>query len=351
MSDRHSYRRPGVSRRQALSWLAAAAAFALPARSGSAAPPFATPAIDVHHHFLPPGYKKRAADWLHRHATGAEAVLGWTPERSLSAMDEARIETAVLSISAPGVHFGDAAAARATARECNEYAARLAADHPGRFRFFLALPMPDVQGSTAEIGHAAKHYRHAGVGLLSNYDGRHLGDPQFRPLFEQLNEIGALVYVHPTTAPCCLGLVPEMPTPLIEFPVDTARTIASLLWSGTLSRFQRIRFVFSHGAGALPMLIERVSAAGLLNPELAARVPEGPAAALARLYVDTASITYAAALRALEAWLPADHVLYGTDYPWGAPRRARAALTRLGISAQRLAAIERGNALKLLGEP
>jgi predicted TIM-barrel fold metal-dependent hydrolase len=316
-----------------------------------AAPPgqFATSAIDVHHHFLPPFYKPLVKDWMDKFATGVEAVMAWTPEASLAAMDEARVGRAVLSISSPGVSFGDAAQARDIARQCNAYAAALGDRHPDRFDFFAALPMPDVEGAIreAERGLTLKGAR--GVGLLSNYGGRYLGDAGFGPLFEWLNRRGAVVYVHPTDAPCCAGLVPQLATPLIEFPVDTARTIASLLWSGTLSACPNVRFVFSHGGGALPMVAERVIAMGFVDRSLLAKVPEGAPTALSRLYVDTASVTGPAAMAALQTWLPEGHILYGTDFPWGTLASSRQALARLGLPAERLQAIERGNAAALLG--
>lgn len=336
------------SRRTLLGGMAASLAIGPGLRAASPAP-FATTAIDVHHHFLPPFYKPLAKGWLDKFATGVAAVMAWTPETSLSAMDEARVSRAVLSISSPGVHFGNDGEARDLARECNAYAASLGTRHPGRFAFFGALPMPDVEGAIREAEHSLALDGARGVGLLSNYGGRYLGEATFRPLFEWLNRRGAVVYVHPTDAPCCAGLVPEVATPLIEFPVDTARTIASLLWSGTLSAFPNLRFIFSHGGGAMPMVMERVVAMGFVDRSLMARVPEGAVAALARLYVDTASVTGASAMAALTRWLPEGHILYGTDFPWGGVASSRAALARLGLPPERLAAIESGNALALLG--
>jgi predicted TIM-barrel fold metal-dependent hydrolase len=310
---------------------------------------FATSAIDVHHHFLPPFYKPLAKPWLDRFATGVDAVLAWTPEASLAAMDAARVTRAVLSVSAPGVHFGDDAQARSVARDCNDYAAGLGRSHPGRFDFFAVLPMPDVDGAIREAERALALPGARGVGLLSNYGGRYLGSPDFAPLFTWLGRRGAIVYVHPTDAPCCAGLVPQLATPLIEFPVDTGRTIASLLWSGTLSAFPTIRFIFSHGGGILPMVAERVSAMGFVRPDLMAKVPGGPMAALSRLYVDTASVTTPGAMAALTASLPFDHILYGTDFPWGGLASSRAALAKVTTSSALLAGIEAGNARKLLG--
>ena len=312
-------------------------------------PQFASSAIDVHHHFLPPFYKPHVQGWMDRFATGVDAVMAWTPDASLAAMNEAKVERAILSISSPGVHFGDDTAAAAIARDCNDYAATLGSEHSGRFGFFAALPMPDVEGAIREAERALKLDGSHGVGLLSNYGGRYLGDREFRPLFQWLAARNALVYVHPTDAPCCAGLVPELATPLIEFPVDTARTISSLLWAGVFSEFPTIRFIFSHGGGVLPMVAERVIAMGFVNRELGARVPEGAAAALSKLYVDTASVANPAAMAALQQWLPTEQILYGTDFPWGTLASSRAALARLQLDPEKLGAIEHRNAARLLG--
>ena len=327
----------------------AAALLLRPASHALAQTPFATAAIDVHHHYLPPFYKPLVKGWMDKFATGVDAVMAWTPEASLRAMDDARVERAVLSISSPGTYFGDAAQARSVARDCNDYAAALVRAHPARFALFAALPMPDVDGAIREAERALSLDAVKGVGLLSNYGGRYLGDPAFRPLFEWLGRRDVVVYVHPNDAPCCAGLVPDIATPLVEFPVDTGRTIASLLWSGTFSAFPSVRFLFSHGGGVLPMVAERVIAMGFVNRDLAKRVPEGAAAALAKLYVDTASVTGAPAMAALQAWLPQERILYGTDFPWGTLAASRASLARLGLPPQRLAAIEHGNAVRLLG--
>ncbi len=339
---------PAWSRRAVVGGAVAALSTAGTLRAAAPAQ-FATTAIDVHHHFLPPFYKPLAKPWLDKFATGVGAVMGWTPEASLAAMDEARVSRAVLSMSSPGVHFGDARQARELARQCNDYASRLGMEHYRRFDFFAALPMPDVSAAISEAERALKLDGARGVGLLSNYGGRYLGEDDFRPLFEWLNRRRSVVYVHPTDAPCCAGLVPQVATPLIEFPVDTARTIASLLWSGTLSAFPDIRFVFSHGAGAMPMVAERVIAMGFVDRSLLAKVPEGAPIALSRIYVDTASVTGPAAMAALSAWLPTEHILYGTDFPWGTLAASRSALARLGLPPEKLTAIESGNAFALFG--
>ena len=336
-------------RRTVLSGLVATSIAGMPGAAVGAPAPHNS--IDIHHHIVPPFYKDGARAWLTRSASNVDEVLAWTPERSLAAMDAGGVATSVLSISAPGLSFVEGAEAIALARRCNDYAAELEAAHPGRFRFFTALPMPDVTASIREMERVLAIHLPAGIGLLSNYGGRYLGDPIFAALFERAALLETVVYVHPTSAACCQGLVPGVIDPLIEFPVDTGRTIASLLWSGTFSRWPTLRFVFSHGGGILPMVAERVAAAGFVNRALLAKVPEGPRAALLRLYVDTASTTNAAAMAAMRSTFPDSRILFGTDYPWGDVSRTRKALRALDLPPAALAMIEHDNARKLLTQP
>ena len=122
------------TRRTVLAGAVATLAFGASAGAASAAK-VARAAVDVHHHFLPPFYKPLAKPWFDKFATGVSAVLAWTPEASLAAMDEANVSRAVLSISSPGVHFGDDAQAGELARQANDYALALRKTHPGRFEF------------------------------------------------------------------------------------------------------------------------------------------------------------------------------------------------------------------------
>jgi len=167
-------------------------------------------AIDIHHHMLPPFYKPAVLEWLGRLGGRSAAIDQWTPERSIAALDEAAKARAVLSISTPAVTLENRRAAIEMAHRCNDYGAELSERYPDRLAFFATLPMPDVDASLGELERSSKLPRAAGAVLLTSYDGRYLGEPAFDPLFEELDRRRALVFVHPTAAPCCFGLTPEI---------------------------------------------------------------------------------------------------------------------------------------------
>lgn len=300
--------------------------------------------IDVHHHLAPPGYVAELAS----RKLGERPTFDWTPARSIEDMDKGGVATAMMSITTPGVWFGDIEVARRLARECNDYAAKLAADHPGRFGMFATLPMPDVDSCLREIEYALDALKADGIGLLTSYGNRWLGDPAFAPVMDELNRRKALLYTHPTVANCCRNLLPDIPPSIIEFATDTTRTITSLLFSGTAARCQDIRFIFSHAGGTMPFITERLTRLPLTNKSLAARVPNGVMAELKRFYYDTAQASHPMALASLTKLVSASQIVFGTDYPFRTSADHVKGLIDYGFSAADLRAIDRENALRLL---
>jgi predicted TIM-barrel fold metal-dependent hydrolase len=261
--------------------------------------------IDVHHHLFPPPFLAQLVE--HQHYLSRGVAAHWTPQVSLDDMDEADVATAITSITAPGFSIVKADLLRHITRECNEYGARMALDHPGRFGLFASLPLPDVVGSLKEIEHALNILKADGIGLLTSYNNQGLGDPAFVPVMDELNRRRAIVYVHPTTADCCRNLMPMVQDWVIEFPVDTTRTIASLLFSGTVLRCPDIKFIFAHWLRAHPT--------GLASAQHMVSVSQ---------------------------------LLFGTDAPLRRSRATVEGLTNYGFAPHELRAIDCENAQRLL---
>ncbi len=305
--------------------------------------------IDTHHHILPPAYVAEERERILGSAGMVDPrFLDWSPRQALGEMDRNEVATAIVSISTPGVWFGDKEQGRRVARLCNEYGARMAQDHPGRFGMFAALPVPDIEGSLREIEYAFEVLKLDGVGFMTNYGERYPGDAAFAPVLEELNRRKAVVHVHPT-APCCCPNLPDVAPALFEYPTDTTRCIVSLLFSGSFSRFPDIRFIFSHGGGTLPMLTTRIvgSVARPAMRHVAARIPNGVMHELQRLHFDTASIANPIVISALAKLVPMTQVVFGSDFPFWPIAWIGDPIRKLGLSAEELFAIERGNALRL----
>lgn len=296
--------------------------------------------IDVHHHFYPPDLKD---------VLGGGPTKTWTPQSSLDEMDANEVAAVALSASSipPDWWRHDAAWLRRTSRRFNEYGAEMVKDKPGRFALFAFLSMKDVEGTLDEIAYAFDTLKADGVGISTNFGDEWPGDARFAPIFDELNRRKALVYVHPTVPFCCEGLL-GISSSMIEYPQDTARAILSLLFSGTFRRCRDIHFVFCHGGGVLPALTGRIEWGTARMKDFAAIAPDGYRAEMARLHYDTATAANPITLNALRAIVPHTQIMFGSDYPYGRIRPIVDGLQTCGLSADELAAIEQGNALRLV---
>lgn len=307
--------------------------------------------VDVHHHQVPRHYRSE----LERRGisgAGGRDLPEWSPELSLGVMDRHGIQAAVLSISAPGTHFGDDAAARSLARRCNEESAALAERHPDRFGWFAALPMPDADGSTEEAVYALDELGADGIVLLSsNNDGSYLGDSRFDDLMAELDRRSAVVFVHPCEPAFLSQVAVAIPAFAMEFTFDTTRAAFNLAYTGTLDRHPNVAFILSHAGGTVPYLTGRFDLLWFTDEALAERAPRGGSAYMASMYYDTALSANPHALSSLTRLVGTDHICFGSDFPF-APELATevsvAGIDRYELDATGRADVERRTALALL---
>jgi predicted TIM-barrel fold metal-dependent hydrolase len=331
-----------MQRREFLAGLAAAGATALipdilkgaQTRPSPSAPPHR---IDVHYHGNSPGFIAA----IKAHNTGQTALMNWTPAKALEDMDRDGVATSIMSTSEPSVYFGDAAAARALARECNDYAARLVADHQTRFGMFATLPLPDVDGTLREIEYAFDTLKADGVCFMSSYEGKYLGDPMFAPVMDELNRRKAVAYTHPFRG-AMINILPDNRALGITLSTETTVTIQSILYTGTATRCPDIRFIWSHGGGTAPYITGRLGAA--IGPD---GKPNANLAAMQKFYYDTAQAFNEYTLPTFTKVVPMSHMLFGTDYPFAQAGTVAKGLADYHFMPADLRAIERDNALEL----
>ncbi len=300
--------------------------------------------IDVHHHISPPTW----LDAVKKAKLDNPPMANWSVQKSLDDMDKAGIATALTSPTTPQIEFLAKDEAAAICRSSNEYAKKLMSDYPGRFGVFAMLPLPHVDETLKEIAYAFDTLKVDGVGLMTSYGKKWLGDASFAPVWEDLNRRKAIAYTHPTTNSCCVNLVPGVPVTVVEFGADTTRTIANLILSGTSQKYHDISWIFSHGGGALTAFAERFQVQLVTTPPYEGKFTRASMdAELMRFYYDTAQISQTVTLGTLAKLIPVSQIVYGTDYPY----RTGADHT-LGVSANfsggDLAAIDRGNAVRLI---
>ncbi len=305
--------------------------------------------IDIHHHMFPPAYL--AYPPIRDELSYVPPVFDWTPEHSLRVMDEHDIRTAVLSLRSPGVSFGDIDKARELARAVNDYATELKIKHPGRFGLWATLPLPDVEGSLAEIERALDTLGSEGIGLFTSYGEQWLGDPAFEPVLAELNRRKAVVFVHPQPPYYFRHIVKNVPPSANEYLFDTTRAITSLLYNGSFARHRDIRFIFCHAGGALPAVAGRIGRiATRYYPEVRDALPPGGVnAEFAQLYFDCSTSVLPGSLGALLDFVPASQIVLGTDSPVVNAADTLGPLHQWGrFTAEEIRGIESLNMLRLL---
>ncbi|UOR01533.1 amidohydrolase [Leucobacter allii] len=276
-------------------------------------------AVDVHVHYLPPRYRRLVLDAGIRKPDGYHlGVPEWSADAHLAHMERLGIETSVVSISTPGVQFtDDLADGVVAARTANEEGAELVAAHPGRFGFYAALPVPDVDAALVELERAADDLGAWGVSLMTNVNGVYIGDPSLEPLYAELSRRELPLLIHPTQPSATVpGVMEGWSKSMYEYFFDSTRAIIDLIFSGMLERHPGVRLVVPHAGAALPALAQRIER----NVWRANREGDGPLPSfidtLRRCYFDLAGSVLPHQLPSLLSLVDDDRILYGSDYPF-----------------------------------
>ncbi len=268
--------------------------------------------VDVHAHYGPPIPESSLPGVLEAYRQ-ANFVFppadSWSAEQALAFMDSYAIGVQMLS--------NPMALSAAAARRYNDFGAEVVAAHPDRFGLLANVPLREPEAALAEIIYAREELDADGFALVTNYNGRYLGDSHFDDVFAALNDCAATVFVHPVEPAGFQHLSCGRPGPVIEFPMDTARTVIDALYAGVFRRHPRIRFIIAHAGGVLPTLATRVATTGMLPwvPNPGEHTAEEVHTQLAGLYYDTALSAHPNSLLPLLETTPASHVLFGSDYP------------------------------------
>lgn len=324
---------PSLSRRRVLGAAVGGPVAALgatlpePADAVPLVPPART-RIDVHCHHIPDFYRASLAEHGITEA-GGKKLPAWSPQRAVTFMNSFGIAAQVVSISEPGVGYLPTAAERnAMARQINDYTYETLIKGSGtvakRFGAFAVLPLgdlddpDDIANARTEATRAIKVLGFDGVGLFSQYDGVYLGDPRLKPLMATLNQLGAMVFVHPVTP-----VMPDLGLPafLFEFPFDTTRAAVNLSYRGTFTAYPFVRWLLAHAGGTLPFLAYRTSLLQYVTPvmqNLGVGLLDEQNLDYGRLFYDTALSPAPSAMMAVKEVAPVSHIMFATDWPFSA---------------------------------
>ena len=258
-------------------------------------------AIDVHHHFVPPG----------RPPAGNRP---WTLQLTIDQMGKFNIGTSILSMTQAGnLLYDNTEKGRAEIRKGNDYGAQVVRDHPGMFGQFGGVPLPDIDGTLKEIEYAYDTLKVDGIGIYTNDNqGRWPGDPYFEPMWQELNRRNAIVYMHPLAPTCCSNLKYGPAAAMLEFDFDITRAVASIIVNGVMFRYPNIRFITVHSGGAVPMLVGRMD--DRIPMDSQKYLPNGIYPEVRKWYFDIAHASFPWSMAAARAFMPESQFLFGTDF-------------------------------------
>ena len=270
--------------------------------------------IDVHSHIITPEFLS-ALENEGRLMDEGFPLPKYNVESHLKWMDEAGVQTSVLTLAAPQPTSAD------VVRQTNETAALIKREHPGRFLFCAALPLPDVEAAISEVKYALDTLKADGIKLATNVGGQYLGAPELDTLFSVLNERRAVIILHPhRPEPINRQVMQQTPLAMQEYLSETTRAVANMISRNVLARYNNIKVVVPHCGAYLPLAIPRMKS---LTPVMQANKIVGEIdyeANLRTLYYDLAGAHSSEVIRMMLTITTPDHLLYGSDYPYVAPQ-------------------------------
>lgn len=270
--------------------------------------------IDTHHHALPNFFYEATND--PENPVGGSKPQTWTIEKSLAFMDDMGIDIAITSISTPGIQLKDRNASKELARKCNEFASSLIEQHPKRIGALASVPMPNIDDAIEEICYALDVLKLDGVVLFTNSQGIYLGDERMKPLFKELQQRKATVFIHPNASPDPIAHTLGITDNLIDFPSDTTRAIAQMHYGGMFAETPDVKYVISHAGGTAPYLAGRFAIVDEMQIMGDSSVTGTFEQTFRRLYWDTALAWTYPVINHLKNVAGLDKVVFGTDFPY-----------------------------------
>lgn len=230
----------------------------------------------------------------------------------------------------------------------------IARESEGRMEMLSVLALGEPEAAVAELRHAVDTYGVRGVMVPSSAGGKPLDDPEFAPLFELIEKLGLIVFMHPTSAQTSERFGMYGLHVLIGWPFETTLAVTRMIFNGLLERHPRLKLVLAHGGGNLVYLRGRLDSAydatgWEADPYFRQHISQRPSAYLDRLYYDTCALSEDSNRFTIQT-MGSDRVVFGSDYPFdiGDPEGRRSVPVIDGLPPMDRERIYRANALRLL---
>ena len=268
----------------------------------------------------------------------------------LTDMDSMGIDIQALSVSPYHMFFwAEGELGELAFSTINDDLASVVASHPDRFVGLGAVPLQDPKAAVRELKRCSSEFGFPGVEISTNIEGEELSTDRLRPFWEMAEELGMVVFIHPTGFTDPGRFKDHYFFNTIGHPLEETICAGRLIFDGVMERHPGLEIVFAHGGGYLPAYAGRFDHAYHAREDVRHGLPRPPSEYLAMFYFDT-MVFAPDQLGFLIERYGADHVLLGTDYPYDMGEEdPRGLIGQVeGLSDHDRGLIEGGNAARLL---
>ena len=289
--------------------------------------------IDVHTHMLNHAYlallRKHGGGYRVKKVAGGQTgiVKDGAPfmtlmpgmfdyETRLRAMDAARVDLAIVTLTSPNVYWGSPSVSLKAAQLVNDDMAAQQKRYPDRIRFMCSLPWQHAKLAVTELKRACDELDAVGVMVLANIDGASLTNKVFSSIWKEIDRRGLPVLVHPSAPPGTKHL-DVMKYNLIAstgFMFDTTLAVSRMIFDGFFDRYPKLKIIASHGGGTLPYIAGRLDICHANMPACREKISAKPSSYLKRIFYDSVVFQQESLELAIKVG-GEDNVLYGSDYP------------------------------------
>ncbi len=278
----------------------------------------------------------------------------------------------VLTLGAPAVEdIAPPKEAVELAKIANDGMAELVRKYPDKFVAAAAcLPMNDMDAAMKELERAITQLGFKGVQISSDINGKPLDSPEFAPLFEKMAYYNLPILIHPETK--AADEVSDYPGETeskylihvnFRWPYRTTLAMTRLALSGIFEKYPALKIITHHCGAMVSFFGERIRVSFLtfekfgMKPKFGHHLTKRPIDYYRMFYADTATNGSTPALMCGYAFFGADHMLFGTDFPYDAQlgdifiREGIAAIERMEIPGSEKKKIFEENAKELFRLP
>jgi len=271
-------------------------------------------------------------------------------ERRIDDMDKMGVDIQAISPAPPQYfYWTPPEIGRDAARLINDNIAATVARHPDRLVGLGTVPMQAPAFAVAELERAVKQLGLRGIELCTNVNGEELSAAKFRPFFAKAEELGVMIFLHPSGFTDGQRLAEHYFINVIGNPLDSTIAVSHLIFGGVLERYPKLKICVAHGGGFLPAYAGRMDHAHGARSDCRLCIKKKPSHYLRKMYFDTI-VFEESQLDYLVETYGSDHILMGTDYPFdmGYYKPVQFVNGAKKLKAADKAAILGGNAARLL---